>query len=291
MEPKRCAIWVRVSTDEQESGNQLAELRQWAARRGLEVAAEYVADGASAWKGEHREQLAAALAGARLGKYGVLLVWALDRLDREGVESTLGLLRRFHEAASRSGRCASRGPRPPTRTPPSCSARSTRGWPVPSPPAAASASGPGSPGAGPKASQSAAAPVPRTASPAGAAATTDDGNASEPAIERQAEPWQRSGRKISAGPSGIGENPARNMSVTATMVTAMAITRTPGSPGDAARRPGARAWAISRAPTANLLARARRAESHGDGRTALPRCPGKGSRHGSRWRTATNRGS
>jgi DNA invertase Pin-like site-specific DNA recombinase len=66
----------------------------------LEVAAEYVTDGASAWKGEHREQLAAALAGARLGRYDVLLVWALDRLDRGGVESTLGLLRRFHQAGA-----------------------------------------------------------------------------------------------------------------------------------------------------------------------------------------------
>jgi DNA invertase Pin-like site-specific DNA recombinase len=96
--PSRCGIWARVSTDEQETGNQLAELRHWAARRGLEVAAEYVIDGASAWKGEHREQLAAALADARLGKFDVLLVWALDRLDREGVESTLGLLRRFQQA-------------------------------------------------------------------------------------------------------------------------------------------------------------------------------------------------
>jgi DNA invertase Pin-like site-specific DNA recombinase len=98
--PSRCAIWARVSTEEQESGNQLPELRQWAARRGLAVAAEYVIDGASAWKGEHRDQLAAALADARLGRYDVLLVWALDRMDREGVESTLGLLRRFHEAGA-----------------------------------------------------------------------------------------------------------------------------------------------------------------------------------------------
>ena len=96
--PSRYGIWARVSADDQETGNQLAELRPWAARRGLEVAAEYLVGGASAWKGEHREQLAVALAGARLGKFDVLLVWALDRLDREGVESTLGLLRRFHEA-------------------------------------------------------------------------------------------------------------------------------------------------------------------------------------------------
>ena len=124
--PHRCGIWARVSTDDQETGNQLAELRQWAARRGLDVAAEYVIDGASAWKGEHRERLAAALADARLGKFDVLLVWALDRVDCEGVESTLGLLRRFHEARARSARCGSGGPIPPTRTPPSCWARSMR---------------------------------------------------------------------------------------------------------------------------------------------------------------------
>ena len=96
--PSSCGIWARVSTDEQETGNQLAELRQWADRRGLDVAAEYVVDGASAWKGKHREQLAAALADARLGRYDVLLVWSLDRISREGVDATLGLLRRFHEA-------------------------------------------------------------------------------------------------------------------------------------------------------------------------------------------------
>ena len=97
--PSRCAIWARVSTDEQDSGNQIPELRQWAARRGLQVAAEYVLDRASAWKGEHREQLARALADARLGRYDVLIVWALDRIDRQGVESTLACC-----AASMKGR-------------------------------------------------------------------------------------------------------------------------------------------------------------------------------------------
>ena len=39
-------------------------------------------------------------ADARLGKYDVLLVWALNRLDRKGVESILGVLCRFHEAGA-----------------------------------------------------------------------------------------------------------------------------------------------------------------------------------------------
>lgn len=93
----RCAIWARVSKDEQESGNQLAQLRAEAARRGLEVAAEYVLDGLSAWTGAHREQLRQALDDARAGRYDVLLVWALDRLERGGIEPTLRVMRQLRE--------------------------------------------------------------------------------------------------------------------------------------------------------------------------------------------------
>ena len=66
----RCALWARVSTGEQESANQLAGLRAWAGRRGLEVAAEYVLEGASAWTGAHRAQLRQALDDARAGRLG-----------------------------------------------------------------------------------------------------------------------------------------------------------------------------------------------------------------------------
>jgi putative DNA-invertase from lambdoid prophage Rac len=41
--------------------------------------------------------LSEALDDARMGVWSVLLVWSLDRLSREGVEQTLGLLRRFRE--------------------------------------------------------------------------------------------------------------------------------------------------------------------------------------------------
>src|SRR5258708_5489848 len=91
----RCAIWARVSTDAQETACQLAELRSWAERRGLKVVAEYVLDGASAWTGKHREQLRQALGDSRIGRYEVLLVWALDRLSREGIEATLSAMRQF----------------------------------------------------------------------------------------------------------------------------------------------------------------------------------------------------
>jgi DNA invertase Pin-like site-specific DNA recombinase len=108
----RCALWARVSTDERESGNQLAVLRTEAARRGPEVTAEHVLDGLTAWTGAHRAQLRRALDDARAGRYEVLLVLALDRLERGGIEPTLRVMRQLRERGARWSACRSRGPMP-----------------------------------------------------------------------------------------------------------------------------------------------------------------------------------
>jgi DNA invertase Pin-like site-specific DNA recombinase len=92
----RVALWCRVSTEDQTTENQLRVLREWAAQRGFEVVREYLVE-ASAFTGKHQPHLKVALEDARLGTYQVLLVWALDRLSREGVEATLSLIRRFRE--------------------------------------------------------------------------------------------------------------------------------------------------------------------------------------------------
>src|SRR5260370_4942887 len=91
-----CAIWCRVSKTEQETANHLDELRQWAQRKGFEITHEYVFEvSASNGSTKHREMLGKALTDARLGRFEVMLVWALDRVSREGVEATLATLRRF----------------------------------------------------------------------------------------------------------------------------------------------------------------------------------------------------
>jgi putative DNA-invertase from lambdoid prophage Rac len=100
----KCAIWARVSGSDQLTENQLTVLRAWAARRGLEVAAEFVTED-SAWattggngKGaEFDKARAGLLNGARLGHYQVVLIWALDRLSRRGQEDTLTTLRQLAE--------------------------------------------------------------------------------------------------------------------------------------------------------------------------------------------------
>lgn len=100
----KAAIWARVSGSDQETDNQLIVLREWAQRRGLEVAREIITED-SAWQngsgGKGREfdaARAALLDGARFGEYQVVLTWAIDRLSRRGIEDTLGALRRLSEA-------------------------------------------------------------------------------------------------------------------------------------------------------------------------------------------------
>ena len=91
----RAAIWARVSDEHQSTDAQLAELREWARNRRLDVVAEYVLDGKSAFNGKHRAELDKALQDARAGKYDVLLCWALDRLSREGIGPVMILMQRF----------------------------------------------------------------------------------------------------------------------------------------------------------------------------------------------------
>jgi putative DNA-invertase from lambdoid prophage Rac len=101
----KCAIWARVSSLEQHTQNQLDVLRKWAGDRNLEVAAEFITED-SAWaesrgsngKGSEFDRARASmLDGARLGHYHVVLIWAVDRLSRKGIEDTLATMRRVYE--------------------------------------------------------------------------------------------------------------------------------------------------------------------------------------------------
>ena len=80
----------------QDTLNQVAQLREWAGRRGLEVVQVYEVE-ESAWKGAHQKALSRVLDDARRGKFNVLLVWALDRLSREGPLATLEIVHRLGE--------------------------------------------------------------------------------------------------------------------------------------------------------------------------------------------------
>jgi DNA invertase Pin-like site-specific DNA recombinase len=79
-EVKRAAIYVRVSTAEQETALQEAELKEYCERRGWSFVL-YRDKGQSGAK-QDRPALNALLADLRKRKFDVLVVWALDRLAR-----------------------------------------------------------------------------------------------------------------------------------------------------------------------------------------------------------------
>lgn len=90
----RAAIYARVSTDAQNYDGQLVTLKDWAAGRGFQVV-ELYSESESAWAGGHQAQLSRLLTDARRRKFELVLVWALDRLSREGPLSILTLWHRL----------------------------------------------------------------------------------------------------------------------------------------------------------------------------------------------------
>lgn len=92
-----CALWVRVSTLLQDETNQLPQMQEFAVHHGHQVKLTYRLNDVSAFKGKHREVLATALEDAYRGRYKVLIVWAIDRICREGIEEFLKLAREFRE--------------------------------------------------------------------------------------------------------------------------------------------------------------------------------------------------
>jgi DNA invertase Pin-like site-specific DNA recombinase len=91
--PIRVALYLRVSTDKQETENQAAQLRDFAAKQGWTIVHEYAdyESGAKAGRIEFREMFDA----ASRREFDLLLFWALDRLSREGVLETLQYLNRL----------------------------------------------------------------------------------------------------------------------------------------------------------------------------------------------------
>ena len=87
----RIVIYARVSTGEQDTTNQVTQLEAWAASRGWGVTETY-RESESAWKNGHQKELALLLDDARKRKFDAVLVWALDRLSREGSLAILTLV-------------------------------------------------------------------------------------------------------------------------------------------------------------------------------------------------------
>jgi DNA invertase Pin-like site-specific DNA recombinase len=90
----RIAIYARVSTDKQDNDNQLIQLREFAAKHGRGIVAEYVDTATGSGKKERTQFDAMMLAGSQK-QFDLLLFWKLDRFSREGVRKTLVHLTRL----------------------------------------------------------------------------------------------------------------------------------------------------------------------------------------------------
>jgi DNA invertase Pin-like site-specific DNA recombinase len=85
------AVYARVSTDKQDNGNQLEQLREFADRQSWAISVEFV-DTVSGSGRKTRPQFERMLLAASQRKFDLLLFWAMDRLSREGIVRTLGYL-------------------------------------------------------------------------------------------------------------------------------------------------------------------------------------------------------
>ena len=96
----RAAVYARVSTDDgsQDPESQLRQLRAWCEASGHVIVTEYVDQVSGAKGADKRPQLAAMLDAAHRRQFDILLVWALDRLSREGMVPTIMHLQRLAAA-------------------------------------------------------------------------------------------------------------------------------------------------------------------------------------------------
>lgn len=91
----KIAIYTRVSKNDesQDPQNQLTPLRDYAKALGGEIVQEYI-DLASGGSSD-RVNFLKMFEDADKRKFDLVLVWALDRLSREGISNTLGYLERL----------------------------------------------------------------------------------------------------------------------------------------------------------------------------------------------------
>jgi DNA invertase Pin-like site-specific DNA recombinase len=96
--PQRVAIYLRVSKEDQDSENQLIQLREFCEHwDGPELVAEYV-DRESGTRGRRkRKDFDKVFADAARRRSDVLLFWALDRFSREGIRKTITYLHRLDD--------------------------------------------------------------------------------------------------------------------------------------------------------------------------------------------------
>src|SRR5208283_122011 len=92
----KVAIYARVSTDEQTTENQIPQLEKFANDRGWQIIKIYT-ENETAWKAGHQRELSNAIVAASNHQFDCLLIWALDRMTRQGIASIFGIVNTFEK--------------------------------------------------------------------------------------------------------------------------------------------------------------------------------------------------
>lgn len=95
---KTCWIYARCSTRDQDTENQLVQLRKYAEQQGWTVDHEVVEVVSGGKSEKDRPGMASLFAGAEAKAFDVVLFWALDRFSREGSRRTVEYLGRLDDA-------------------------------------------------------------------------------------------------------------------------------------------------------------------------------------------------
>ena len=90
----RVVSYLRVSSSEQTAENQLPALQKWVADKSHELVEVYQ-ESESAWHSGHQRELSRLFDDLKRRKADICLVWALDRLTREGIAKIFELINRF----------------------------------------------------------------------------------------------------------------------------------------------------------------------------------------------------
>jgi DNA invertase Pin-like site-specific DNA recombinase len=95
---KTCLIYARCSTRDQETENQLAQLRDYAGKQGWRVIDEVIDVCSGGKSSKEREGLDKVFQLAHRKSFDILLFWSLDRLSREGSRKTIAYLTLLDDA-------------------------------------------------------------------------------------------------------------------------------------------------------------------------------------------------
>lgn len=91
----KCIIYTRVSTDMQDTANQLSQLKEYAHKQDWQIFDVKTDICSGSKSAEERTGLKEVFDLARRRKFDVLLFWSLDRFSREGSRKTLEYLTRL----------------------------------------------------------------------------------------------------------------------------------------------------------------------------------------------------